>query len=207
VSPMRRQMVPAVLRWRVVPTALRRRLVAAALRRRGVPAVVAAAIAAALSACGSSGQTTHTSSPADPTSSTSAAQSSPATATATSSTLSASAGSTGSDTRSQTKTTANITSTASQNGPELPAEFKIQPGGALTPARVSAPSHTAIALSLVSSGASYVVALGTPHGQSYAVSGDHPVHVILHGLANGSYAIDVNGHPRGQLIVGVAPGP
>jgi hypothetical protein len=155
---MRRQMVPAVLRWRVVPTALRRRLVAAALRRRGVPAVVAAAIAAALSACGSAGQTTHTSSP-------------------------------------------------SQNGPELPAEFKIRPGGALSPARVSAPPRTAIALSLVSSGASYVVALGTPHGQSYAVSGDHPVHVILHGLANGTYAIDVNGHPRGQLIVGVAPGP
>ncbi|HEY2006470.1 MAG TPA: hypothetical protein VGG87_08450, partial [Solirubrobacteraceae bacterium] len=171
---------------------------------RGIPAVLAAAIASALGACGSAGQTTHTSSPP---SSTSAAQSSAAAGTATTTSRSASAGSTGSQTRSQTKTKASTTPSPAQNGPQLPAEFKVEPGGALSPARVSAPPHTTIALSLVSSGGSYVVALRTPHAQSYAVSGDHPVHAILKGLANGTYAIEVDGRPRGQLIVGVAPGP
>ncbi len=108
---------------------------------------------------------------------------------------------------SSTPTSSATTAASVPHGPELPAEFKIEPGGALSPARVSAPPHTAIALSLISSGGSYVVALGTPHAQSYAVSGDHPVHAVLKGLANGTYAVEVDGHPRGQLIVGVAPGP
>jgi hypothetical protein len=156
-------------------------------RRPLVPAVVAAAMASALGACGSAGRTTHTSIPPGPAGSTSAAQST--------------------STTEGTVSASTTTSASTRRGPELPAEFKIEPGGTLSPARISAPPHTAIALSLISSGGSYVIALGTPHAQSYAVSGDHPVHAILNGLANGTYAIEVDGHPRGQLIVGAAPGP
>ncbi len=51
------------------------------------------------------------------------------------------------------------------------------------------------------------MALGTPQGQQLTVAPGHPGHVLITGLHNGTYVIEVDGHPRGRLIVGVAPGP
>jgi hypothetical protein len=84
----------------------------------------------------------------------------------------------------------------------------IEAGGSLSPPLVAAPAHTNIALTVRShDGHSHRVSLGTPQPHSFEVTKAREGAVLLTGLKNGTYAVDVDGHPRGKLIVGATPGP
>jgi hypothetical protein len=138
---------------------------------------------------------TTTSSPSTTTQTTSTTTSSPSTTTKTTSTTS---------TRMKTKQRA----AAAPGGPELPADFTIKAGGTLSPPSVSAPGRTPILLTIsTKDGATHQVALGTPQSQRLTVQAGHPGRVLLEGLRDGTYAVEVDGHPRGKLIVGATPGP
>jgi hypothetical protein len=65
-----------------------------------------------------------------------------------------------------------------------------------------------VALTVISGdGSRHTFALQTPQHHTATVAPGHPVKLLLKGVPNGTYAVQVDGAPRGQLIVGVAPGP
>ncbi|MEO6859498.1 MAG: hypothetical protein ABI323_13085 [Solirubrobacteraceae bacterium] len=153
---------------------------------------IAGLVALVLAGCGSSSRS----------SSVSTSKATPTTASSTS----ASASSTSSATT--THATSTTSSTPASAGPELPANFTIKAGGTLSPPSVAAPGRTPILLTISTTDArTHHVALGTPQGQRLTVRVGHPARVLLRGLRDGSYAIEVDGHPRGKLIVGATPGP
>jgi hypothetical protein len=87
----------------------------------------------------------------------------------------------------------------------LPATFKILPSGALSPPTVTAPARVPVLLTVVSGdGRAHRARVRAhelmvpPHGRAS---------VLLTGLKNGRYALDIDGAPKGALVVGVAPGP
>ncbi|MGI8506709.1 MAG: hypothetical protein ACR2MK_07895 [Solirubrobacteraceae bacterium] len=90
----------------------------------------------------------------------------------------------------------------------LPATFTIRPGGVLDPPQVAAPKHTDVALTVKSGdGRPHTFVLDTPHQHRANVRVGAPVKLILAGIPNGTYSIEVDHVKRGELIVGAAPGP
>jgi len=88
----------------------------------------------------------------------------------------------------------------------LPAKFKIRTGGALDPPVIAAPRHTDVALAVVSGDRQvHTFVLLTPH--SYRMTVPPSAHVLLKGVPNGSYVVEVDHVRRGSLIIGAAPGP
>lgn len=168
--------------------------------RRYTP-IGAVAIALALAGCGGSSGTGSSSS-------SSGASAPTSTTTSTSSTSGSAATQTGTVTASNTVVTKASASSTTNAAPSLPANFVIEPGGRLNPSQVGAPAHTSIAFTVSSKGRhSHRVSLGTPQPHSFEVTKAHPGGLVLTGLHNGTYAVDIDGHPRGKLIVGVTPGP
>ncbi|MDQ6842062.1 MAG: hypothetical protein M3025_06540, partial [Actinomycetota bacterium] len=84
----------------------------------------------------------------------------------------------------------------------------IHPGGQLSPPAISAPSSVDILLTVVSGdGRGHRVTLNSPSGRALAVPAGGRASKLIRTLKRGSYAIDVDGVARGQLVVGVNPGP
>jgi hypothetical protein len=105
-------------------------------------------------------------------------------------------------------TTARAASATTTTAPRLPARFTVGAGGRLSPPAVSAPANIDIEVSIRCTDR-YVhrVVLATPHRHTFKVSRSSAADVLLIGLHNGTYAINVDGKPRGKLIVGAIPGP
>ncbi len=103
---------------------------------------------------------------------------------------------------------ASAASTTTSSAPRLPARFTIGAGGRLSPAVVAAPAHIDIEVSIRCTDRHiHRVVVATPHRHTLRVSRSSAAHVLLTGLRNGTYAINIDGRPRGKLIVGAIPGP
>lgn len=90
----------------------------------------------------------------------------------------------------------------------VPASFEILAGGRLTPATVSAPAFLALQISVRSADSTaHQLALGTPRPHSLTVAAHGHASVLIAGLRAGTYAVDVDGRPRGALLIGGEPGP
>ena len=94
------------------------------------------------------------------------------------------------------------------SGATLPASFVIGSGGGLTPAAVSAPAATTIALSVADHDRlGHTVLLKAPGGPTLRIAAGHSQSAQVHGLADGRYPILVDGRARGALVVGAQGGP
>ncbi len=90
----------------------------------------------------------------------------------------------------------------------LPAKFVLRSGGSLDPPTVSSPAFLAVELTVVSADArDHLVVLRTPVARSLSVTAGGRRSLLLAGLRAGRYQLDVDGVPRGALIVGGEPGP
>lgn len=90
----------------------------------------------------------------------------------------------------------------------LPATYLIHPGGELSPPAISAPTSVDIVLTVISEdGRGHRVRLRSPGEAILSVPAGGRASALIGALKRGSYAIDVDGVPRGQLVIGVSPGP
>ncbi|HTP22549.1 MAG TPA: hypothetical protein VMJ65_23270 [Solirubrobacteraceae bacterium] len=90
----------------------------------------------------------------------------------------------------------------------IPATFTIVRGGGLNPPTISAPAHIAVQVTVATGGGrSYRVLLRTPQPRSLVVPAHGHATVLVRGLNPGRYPLEVDGAPRGALVIGVAPGP
>lgn len=173
------------------------------VRRPGV--LVAVPVSLALAACGGS---TSSSATSTATSTSAAASSAPASGQTTASSSTANPPGTSTTGASVTVTSNSSTSAGPDTNVRLPAKFTIRTGGTLFPAVVAAPKHTTIVLTVRSQdGRRHTVTLSTPHPYTVTVAPGDPARLELKGLANGAYAVRVDGGVRGRLIVGATPGP
>ena len=98
--------------------------------------------------------------------------------------------------------------TAPDTDVRLPADFVIEPDDSLTPPFVAAPVGVTIQLgvrNLDREAHSFV--LDTPKPYTIAVAPRGQATVLIAGLRKGTYRLLVDGTPRGQLVIGSAPGP
>jgi hypothetical protein len=73
---------------------------------------------------------------------------------------------------------------------------------------VAAPKHTKLVLTVAAGdGRSHQLVIRTPRRYTASVAPGHAAKLILQGVPNGSYSVEVDGSKRGELIVGAAPGP
>jgi hypothetical protein len=73
---------------------------------------------------------------------------------------------------------------------------------------VSAPTRLAVQLTLVSAdGQVHHAVLRTPKAYPLTVPASGRVTMLIPGQLAGHYSLDVDGHARGALIIGVNPGP
>ena len=90
----------------------------------------------------------------------------------------------------------------------LPAKFTIRAGGVLDPPQIGAPKHTDVAMTVVSGdGMSHTFGLDTPRPHLAMVLSGRPIKLLLKGLLNGTYAVEIDRVKRGALVIGAAPGP
>ncbi|MBV8221158.1 MAG: hypothetical protein JO325_22055 [Solirubrobacterales bacterium] len=90
----------------------------------------------------------------------------------------------------------------------LPATFTILPNGALSPPTVTAPARIPVLVTVVSGdGRAHHAVLRTRVPHELAVPAHGRASVFLTGLEDGRYALDIDGAPKGALVVGGAPGP
>jgi hypothetical protein len=90
----------------------------------------------------------------------------------------------------------------------LPATFTVTAGGALSPPTVTAPAHIPVLLTVVSGdGRAHRAVLRTAASHELMVPAHGRASVLLRGLKNGRYALDIDGTAKGALIVGGFPGP
>jgi hypothetical protein len=91
----------------------------------------------------------------------------------------------------------------------LPATYTLGPSGSLSPSSVSAPKSVPILLTIVSHDtATHHVAIDVkPQPRTLTVRASGRASAKLGVLPAGGYAINIDGKPRGRLVVGVQPGP
>lgn len=90
----------------------------------------------------------------------------------------------------------------------LPAKFTIGAGDTLDPPVIAAPKHTDVALTVVSGdGKIHAFALLIAPEYRTTVRPSSPVRVLLKGIPDGTYAVEIDHIRRGSLIIGAAPGP
>jgi len=111
-------------------------------------------------------------------------------------------------------TSSSATTPAAHNPPapdtdvRLPAKFTIRAGGVLDPPQIGAPKHTDVAMTVVSGdGMSHTFGLDTPRPHLAMVLSGRPIKLLLKGLLNGTYAVEIDRVKRGALVIGAAPGP
>ncbi|MGB9183246.1 MAG: hypothetical protein WCB67_04210 [Solirubrobacteraceae bacterium] len=104
--------------------------------------------------------------------------------------------------------TARTASATASTAPRLPATFTVGAGGRLSPSAVFAPANVDVEVLIrCTDRRVHRVVLATPHRHTFKVSRSSAADVLLTGLRNGTYAINVDGKRRGKLIVGAIPGP
>ncbi len=109
---------------------------------------------------------------------------------------------------SSTATTGTRRAAGGAQQVRLPATFRVEPGGVLSPPSVSSPAFLAIELTVVSAdGRRHRIVLATPKPHRLAVPAGGRASALIAGLRAGHYVIDVDGAPRGALDVGGEPGP
>ena len=171
-----------------------------------------------LAGCGGSGYASSSASaPAATVSVPSGASSTRASATASSAASSGTSTQTGSSTAQSTSAAAppsggaGITSTPPAGGADnarVPATFAIAGGGTLSPTTVSAPAFVAILVTIASrDGHEHHVLIRTPAPRPLTVPAGGRAVVFVSGQKAGRYVIDVDGAPRGALMIGGEPGP
>jgi hypothetical protein len=91
----------------------------------------------------------------------------------------------------------------------VPATFSVLSGGRLDPPTVSAPAFLAVDIIVISrDGRSHRVLVHTPVPNTLSVPAGGRASVRIAGLRQGSYALDLDGHPgSARLEVGGEPGP
>jgi hypothetical protein len=113
--------------------------------------------------------------------------------------------------QASTTGTAQLTTyqgTAGASGARLPATFRIEPGGRLSPPTVDAPAQVPVELTVISGdGHTHRVVLRAPAVHVLTVPAHGRASVLLRDLKSGRYVLRLDGVARGALQVGVAPGP
>ena len=90
----------------------------------------------------------------------------------------------------------------------MPATFVVRAGGRLSPGSVSAPAFLALQLTVVSAdGRPHRALLRTPTPHSLTVPAHGRASVLIPGQRAGRYVLDIDGHPRGLVMIGGEPGP
>jgi hypothetical protein len=90
----------------------------------------------------------------------------------------------------------------------VPATFVIRSGGKLDPGSVSAPAFLALQLTVVSAdGRSHRALLRTPTPHSLTIPAHGRASLLVAGLRAGRYVLDIDGAPRGLVMIGGEPGP
>ena len=159
--------------------------------------------------CGTSRSTTKTTSTATTTTAPatqSATQSTTHTATGTTSETATGTPPTGTETT--TNPAAPATGGAPPENARVPATFTIAPGGSLNPPTITAPAHLPVQVTVISGdGRAHTAVLHTPTVYVLAVPARGHASVLIADLKVGRYALDIDGAPRGALVIGGAPGP
>jgi hypothetical protein len=111
-----------------------------------------------------------------------------------------------------TETTTNPGAPANGGAPpenaRIPATFTIAPGGSLNPPTITAPAHLPVQVTVISGdGRAHKAVLHTPTMYVLAVPARGRASVLIADLKVGRYALDIDGTPRGALVIGGAPGP
>ncbi len=76
------------------------------------------------------------------------------------------------------------------------------------PSSVSSPAFLAVEVSLSNDdGRAHRIVIHTPTPHTLVVAAGGRAAVLIPGLRAGQYAIDVDGTPRGALLIGGEPGP
>lgn len=94
-------------------------------------------------------------------------------------------------------------------GARLPATYTIGKGDSLNPPLVNAPSFIAVQLTLISGdGQAHTAVVRTSPPHTLHVPAGGRVSLLLRGLKDGRYVIDLDGGKGGgSLLVGGEPGP
>lgn len=104
--------------------------------------------------------------------------------------------------------TAPSTTSTPPSDVRLPATFAVLPSGALSPPTVTAPARIPVLLTIVSGdGRAHRAVLRSPVPHELSIPAHGRASVLLTGLKDGRYALDIDGAPKGALVVGGAPGP
>ena len=171
-----------------------------------------AALAPALlvAACGSGG---HTTSSTTTTSSTRSTKSSAAATQTTATTAPAARSATTSTTTSSTTSTHTVASHTHTHQPESTphflVKFRVGAGGTLTPPSVAIGGHATVYLS-VSNASGGPLKLALRHGDKTVFTRTLPTGASttkLPSLGNATYAVVLDGTPRGTLTIGAKAGP
>jgi hypothetical protein len=112
----------------------------------------------------------------------------------------------------RTTTATTVTTTGAPAGGaqrvRLPATFTVRPGGRLDPPTVSSPAFLAVEVTVISrDGRSHRVVVRVPSPRTLSVPAGGRASVLIGGLRQGRYGIDLDGAPRGALEIGGEPGP
>ncbi len=108
-----------------------------------------------------------------------------------------------------TTTTAKTTTTATTGAvnARVPARFTISPSGTVSPPTITVPAHFAVELIVVSDGGAHRITLRTPHPATLSVRAHGQASTLIRSLRTGSYPLQVDGVPKGALVIGGSPGP
>lgn len=163
-----------------------------------------------IGACGGSAKSSSSASSSTTAASGTAARTATATTrsgtTRSGTTTATSTGSTSAPTPTQT-TTGSASGGGSTNA-RVPATFAIGPGGRLTPPFVSSPAFLAVQLTVGSGdGGAHRVTVRVPKLYSLFVPAHGRATLLIRGLRAGRYPIEIDGTPRGALMIGGEPGP
>ena len=102
-------------------------------------------------------------------------------------------------------TTTHPASTQPSQNARVPATFTIGPDGAVAPAIISVPASFAVALTVVSHDRrEHQVVLAAT---KLTVPAGGRASARIAGLRKGRYPLQLDGAPRGTLLIGVQPGP
>lgn len=168
-------------------------------------AVAALATALLVAACGFSSHSTSTSSSSPSTTASSASSTSMSPQTS-----SSSATSTAASSSSTTRSAAHHTHTQPpESTPHFVVKLKLGSNGTLTPPSVAIGGHTAVELS-VSNASGGSAKLEVAHGSTALFAHTLPpgrTTAKLPALKNATYALLVDGRPRGTLTIGAKAGP
>ena len=106
-----------------------------------------------------------------------------------------------------TATTVKTTATTGAVTARVPARFTITAAGTVNPPTITVPAHFAVELIVVSDGGAHQITLRTPQPASLTVRAHGQASTLINSLRAGRYPLQVDGAPKGALVIGGSPGP